>query len=460
MARHARLSPSSAFQWTTCTAAPGAQDGTPNESSEASRDGTMCHQMSEEILLHGYDPQSYLGRTMVFWIHPESDSNGEDWLDTLSQFCDPNVEYIAEVIVTQEHIDAVVAGTEYVLQQHALHGGELMAEQRVPIGHFTGEAGAEGTTDVLMLTPKTLVVSDFKYGRKKVFAYDVLMPEHVDFVTDRKIPEKVRANLQMASYALGALEKYGLFYDWTHVTMTIIQPFVQHVSEYTCTIDELLEVRDFLALKARETRDNPQFKPTVDACHFCRASGNCEAQTKMVVDMALDGFTDIETARPAPINESKLGTWYALLPLVNNWCESVALRVYQELSEGNPVIRDDGLAYKLVEGKMGGREWKDEAVVENAMLKLRVPEVIAYEKKLISPAKTEKLATPKKAKKGQPAPPPPAIAPTIWERLQEFIRQEPGKPAVALETDPRPAISKLDGFDDVGLDADLNSDLF
>lgn len=459
MGYHADLSPSGADQWTVCTAAPNAQRGIPNKSSDDSRGGTLCHQMSEEILKDGTVAQDYLGRTLLFWTHPESDSSGEMWSDEVGDNPDMCLEIEAELVVTQDHIDAVVTGTEFIRQLHTLHGGELMAEQRVPIGHFTGEEGAEGTTDVLILTEKRALIGDFKYGRNKVYTYDALEAEHTDFITKIHVPERVRANLQMASYALGAIEKYGLFYDWTHVTMVIVQPFVNHVSEYTCTIEELLEVRDFIAMKAEETRSNPQFVPSPDACHFCRKSGDCAAQTEAVAALALDGFTDLENAAPAHQPDYMLGNLYTLLPMVRDWCDAIAKRTRDALSAGLPVTRDDGLSYKLVAGKMGRRDWVSEEKAEEAMLSMRLGKDVMYERKLLSPAKLEKFAKAKKVKKGEQAEPP-VIGPTKWERLKKLITQERGQPVIAIETDPRPAVSSTDGFDDVGSDADLNSDLF
>ncbi len=364
----------------------------------------------------------------------------------------------ATITVTQEHIDAVTTGTDFVKQKHDLHGGELMAEQRVPIGHFTGEEGAEGTTDVLILTPKTLFVDDFKYGRSKVYAYEVITPAHRDIITGETVPEVVRANLQMACYALGAVEKYGLFHDWTHVTMTIIQPFVGHVSEYTCTIEELMDVRDFLAAKAEETRTNPQYVPSPSGCHFCRASGDCKAQKEMVVNLALEGFGDIETAKTARVKEHILGDLYAVIGLVSDWCSAVSERVRATLTSGEPVIRSDGLSYKLVDGRMGPRAWKDKAEAEKAMLSMRLGHEHIYEQSIISPTTAEKLAKVKKAKKGE-KPVPPVIGPTKWNRLQELITQSPGQASIALETDPRPAVSTTDGFEEVTTPND-NSDLF
>lgn len=452
---HAKLSPSSSDRWTSCTASVNAQEGIPNESSEASRDGTMCHQIAEEVLRDHTDPQSYLGRKLVFWA--TKDSRGEMWADAPDTHGPVIVE--AELTVLQEHIDAVVTATEFVQQLHTLHGGELEAEQQVPIGHFTGEKGASGRSDVILMTPKRIITVDFKFGRTKVYAYEVLEPAGTDIITGKHVPEVVRGNLQMSCYALGAIEKHGMFYDFEHVTMIIAQPFVQHVSEYTCTVEDLFKVRDFLAEKAEETRVNPQFVPSSSNCHFCRASGNCAAQTEAVAALALDGFTDLENAAPARQPDYMLGNLYALLPMVSDWCDAIAKRTRDALSAGLPVTRDDGLSYKLVAGKMGGRDWVSEEKAEEAMLSMRLGKDVMYERKLLSPAKLEKFAKAKKVKKGEQAEPP-VIGPTKWERLKKLITQERGQPVIAIETDPRPAVSSTDGFDDVGSDTDLNSDLF
>jgi len=310
---------------------------------------------------------------------------------------------------------------------------------------------------------RTLRIADFKFGRNKVDAYDIIEPERDCFVTGKRIPEKRRANLQMAAYALGAIEKYGLFYDWDFVSMTIIQPFVNHISEYTCTIAELMEVRDYLALKAEETRSNPQFVPSPDACHFCRASGDCAAQTQRVMELAVEGFDDLETAKPAPVKDHQLGTLYSLIPMVEDWCSAVSQRLRERLSEGNRVERPDGIGYKFVDGRMGRRYWENETVAEDHMERMRLGASVMYQRSLSSPAQLEKFTKVKRVKKGEPKPDP-LIGPTQWKRLEALIKQERGQPVIALETDPRPAVSSTDGFDDVGSEGvpntGLNDDLF
>jgi hypothetical protein len=155
MGHHARLSPSGAYRWTECTASPGASDGLPNDGTEAARVGTVCHQIQEECLLDpSRDLMSYLGRVMVFWIHPESDSNGENWRDEIApngEPIDPCLEFAHEVEVTEEMLDAVASALAFITEQVELLGGHLLVEQRVPIGQFTGEEGATGSADVIIL---------------------------------------------------------------------------------------------------------------------------------------------------------------------------------------------------------------------------------------------------------------------------------------------------------------------
>lgn len=463
MGYHAKLSPSSADRWTSCTASPDAQEGLPNEGSAAARQGTACHQISEEVLGSNTDPQDYLGRVMLFWTHAESDSNGEDWREAFGDNPDRDgVEFVHEVIVTQDMIDAVVTATSYVQEQVLLCGGTLECEQRVPIGHFTGEDGATGSCDVTILTEDTIYVKDFKYGRHPVDAYEIVAPSSVDVLTGETTPPKRRINLQMACYALGALELHGPFYDFKRVHVEIVQPFIGHLSEYECSIDELLAVRDWLAERAEATRSNPQYVPSQDNCHFCRRAGpTCEAQTQAVLATTLSNFDNLDEATPAPIKAHFLGDLYAKIGMVESWCKAVGVRVLETLRDGQPVLRSDGNSYKLVPGKAGARSWKDAGQAETTLKSMRLRDDQMYDYSLISPTSAEKLAKVKKAKKGQ-TPVPPVLGSRQWTKLQELITQRKPEenPVIVLATDERAPldVNGVGAFED--LDAQEADDPF
>lgn len=445
---HARLSPSSADRWTSCTASPAAQDGIPNENSDASRQGTTCHQMQEELLLNKeLEPQNYLGRTLVFWHDAENDVRGETWADQ-DGFCIPAAHVEAEVTVTEAMVDAVMSAVTFIREQHTLLGGEMLVEQRVPIGQFTGEDDAYGSADVILLGATWIAVFDSKFGRKRVAAAKVLQSERVDFITGEVHPEQRGPNLQMASYALGAVHEHDLFGAIEQATMVVVQPFIGHTDSYSCSIGELRDVERFMAAKAEETRSAPRYVPNFDNCFFCRAKGRCDAQTHRALSTVFDGFGEADVGTVSPPNLLTLGSQYALVPFVEQWAKDVTDATRKALSDGEPVVRGDGAAYKLVAGKTGARTWVDEAAAAEVLTRARLKREDMYVFKLISPTMAEKLASAKKPKKGE-APQPAALPPSKWRELQDLITRSEGAPTIALATDPRPALCKAEGFEDV-----------
>jgi hypothetical protein len=460
---HAVRSPSSAHRWVSCTASIGAQKGLKDPGNEDARGGTTCHQASAECLINNTpDASGYLGRKLVFWTHPESESQGETWLDEISERMATECELLHEVEVTQVMVDAIDSYITFIRNLHTVHGGDLLVETRVPVDHITLEQPdaahavdehgdpviPSGTSDTILLCPPWLIVADAKFGRKKVMAYDVIEPESMDPITLQVIPPKLRMNLQLALYMLGTLRKYGSQYPFTHATAIIVQPFLDHTSEYTCTIEELEELGRWITSRAREIDTNPRFDPSEDNCHFCRASGQCKAQQDAVAELVFGEFMDaidLDTAKPVPIAmDNKLGSKYAALPMIEEWMKSIHRLVRQELDQGRPVMRNDGKFYHLVPGRASKRMWKDPQEAE-ATLKAALPEDVIYEKSLISPTTVESLA--KRKRNG----PPPLLSEEQWETIQAtLIKQTPGEqnPVIALSTDPRePLPGAADGFE-------------
>ena len=450
--KHARLSPSSADRWTSCTASPAAQDGIPNSNSDASRMGTVCHQIAEECLLDdSKSPADFIGRKLVFWRHDESGSSGCDWSETFETMVNGSYDggllvVEAEVEVTEDMVAAVATGVAFVREQHMFLGGKMLIEQRVPVGQFTGEDDAFGSADVILLGDTWISVIDFKFGRKRVHASKLAAPQRVDFITGAVLPEQRGPNLQMACYALGAVHANDVFGEITTVTMTIVQPFLGFTDSYTCSIDELNATERFLSTKAAEVETNPVFSPSFDNCLFCLAKGNCDAQARKVLTTVFDMFDDHSGVLKQP-GVPSLGSQYALVHFVEQWAKDVVVATGAALAAGEPVVRDDGLSYKLVVGKKSARQWTDEAAATDTLTKARLRHDQMYSYSLISPAQAEQLAKVKKAKKGEPAVEP-VLNKTQWSNLAALIEQHDGNPQIALETDPRPAITRADGFTD------------
>lgn len=492
MGYHAKLSPSSASRWTECTASIMAQEGIPNQNSEASMNGTCGHQIGAECLSDpDLDPQDYLGRVMLFWSHDAAKTNGEDWREAFMveseddlglpviDYIPPIQEYTLDiegvgddlpmrdsgvftgtVTVDQDLVDAVSSYVDFVRERAALLGAEMHVEQRVPIGHFTGEEGATGTSDVVLVYGDTVESIDAKFGRHKVHACDTIVPARGEE------PPVERMNLQLSCYVLGSLEKHAKGRDIKRCKATIVQPFLNHVSEYECSIEELVDLRDnFLAVKAEETRTDPVYHPSYDNCHFCKARNpvdpakRCKARDEAVIHLVLDGFGDAgEPILKQPPPADQLGALYGALDFVRSWCDDISKRVFDELTAGRSVVRPDGLKYQLVQGRKGDRKWSDVEAAEKMLKHMRLRTDEMYTMKVIGPAAAEKMAHVPKRKKADA--PPPRLNKLQWQKLQTLITQAEGGMTVALETDARPALPmSAEGFVDVTDAVDDCSDL-
>lgn len=400
---HAKLSPSGASRWTSCTASPGEELGKPDSSSTAARAGSAKHLVSAECLEHKRDPDAYLGLSVVFGTDMESGKHYEGFDVT---------GIIVDHIVAIDEL-AVEHCRSYVNFIREIAGDDiLMVEQRVGIEHITGEVGAKGTSDTVIVGSDTLTIADAKFGMVKVNAIDA----------------DGRPNKQLAMYADGALNDFGWMGEFEFVRMIIVQPLIHHVSELTVTVAELRAFIDMIRTAAEATRTAPAYVPSSSNCNYCKARRTCVALERDVI-------TTVNQGDP-------LGDLYSKLPLVVQWIEDIKARTHEALSAGLTVERSDGHTYKLVIGKRGNRAWSDPAAVAT-VLKSSLEVKDMYSLHLISPADVEKLSKAKRNNK---------VSPELWATLQTLISQADGKPEVALSIDPRPAIAS--DFDDLTVTAD------
>lgn len=401
MTGHARLSPSGAHRWMACPGSAVLEAGLPDKGSVYADEGTAAHSLAAICL--------------------EDRTNAED--------------YIGEVIHVGERtftVDKAMAGyvQDYVkLVRGLAEGKTLLVEQRVPIGHLTGEESAEGTSDAIIVASDNLTVVDLKYG----------MGVEVSAIE----------NEQAMMYALGAYEKYGLLADFQTVSMYIHMPRLNYVSEYHITVGELQDFADRVQIAATNVSDatadgaNAEhfafeyLQPGEKQCKFCKAKATCPALRAEVLSLfsdnvaSADDFADMAIDKPtADTGDNFLSVAMSKIGLVEDWCKAVRGEVERR------VIAAGGqwLDYKLVQGKQGNRKWRDEGAVEAALKAMRLKQDEMYDRKLISPTTAEKLL-----KKASPA---------RWTKLQEHIVRGDGKPSVAHVTDPRPAMATTATADD------------
>ena len=155
---HAKLSPSSAERWMSCPGSVALNEGKDDKGSSYAAEGTAAHELAEKILC-GLDADSLVGQ------HAE---NGVQF----------TADMLRDVLKYTQQIRDLVAST----------GGTLHVEQRLPIGQWTDEAGAHGTSDAVIVAGDELIVADLKFGMGvEVSAVD---------------------NKQLMIYALAALDKF------------------------------------------------------------------------------------------------------------------------------------------------------------------------------------------------------------------------------------------------------------
>lgn len=439
---HALFSASSASKWMACHGALALEKGRPNTSSEAADEGTAAHTLAAWCLESDVSPdaEAFRGRR----------------IDVGKRTFEVDAEMVKHVNTYVRHVLSIAEGHELLVEQRVDYSRYLFGPKTTDVMHdgkscTPGEL-AFGTSDsVILRSDGELVVIDLKYGanpRNRVDAED---------------------NPQLMLYALGAYDQYSMLGDFDRVRMIIVQPRLEHVSEWTQTVEEL----EAFAKKAQLaqihglnllSRDPASIKPLdlnpgPKQCHWCRAKAICPALKDMVgtnVPAVADDFEDLTEVREnlaadgdvsaqAFIVEGEV-VWQEphpdTLELIEQWLKAQRAEIERRLFAGEALAD-----WKVVAGKRGNRAWSSKDEAETLLKGFRLKTEEMYDFTVISPTTAEKLA-----KAG-------TIGPRQWAKAQELITQAEGKPSVAPASDKRPGISVTATADDFDVVTDDGADL-
>lgn len=432
MAKHAKLSASSAERWIPCPGSVPLSKDYPNTSSEYADEGTAAHYLGSVCLANGTEPKQYLKRTILLM---EEVFSGEHY----ECFDDESVRNDAdrklnEFIVDDDMVEHVGKYVSDVRRVALGLNGNILVEQTLPLTFLTSEKDAAGTSDAVIISP-TLVVADLKYGMG--------------------VRVEAKDNPQLLMYASAAREQYSMVNEFEDVHVAILQPRLDHVSQYTyshASIDLFEEKVKQAVIRVEEAEKihaeggdlSGYLQPTEKGCQWCKHKANCTALAAYVAEQIeadfedLSGVEDIEhyvNVKVEPYDPETISRKMKSLGLIEMWMKAVRGEVESLLLKGLPVP-----GYKLVEGKMGHRKWANEQEAEAMMKSMRLKEDEMYDKKVISPTTAEKVLK---------------ESPKRWTRLKELITQTRGGPSVAPESDKRPAMVITPVGDDM---EDLSND--
>ncbi len=392
MSGHSTLGPSQAKRWINCTGSVAlCAKAPPQAPNYNAAEGTVAHDIAEKFVTGKIDSLE-----MMALIGTSRKQEGFD-VEVIEEMFDGAVEY-KELIDADRDMLTRLPGSIKV---------EGHAEVKV---HATSvDERVWGTSDyVLLKRGKKLIVYDYKFGQGVI----------VD-------PEE---NEQGALYLIGAIDSLVKTEAFDELEIVIHQPRGRHaegpVRRWVASKEWLAKFRAIAKAAAAQTLQPNAPLKAGDWCRWCAAKPFCPEVRKGAQEAAMTTFDvpapttpqkamdKIGEVRLLPVE--KLVAMLKWEPAVKALMEAAKDVIRERLTNGIPVP-----GVKLVDGREGNREWisEDEVVAEFAPT---LGKDALYEKKLLSPAKIEKIVGKK-------------------HKLDHLVTRKPGEKAIAWDNDPRPA---------------------
>lgn len=387
--KHAILSPSAAHRWLHCTPAPRVEAEFPETTSEYAEEGRLAHSVCELAAKKKFtvmNNRAYNSRLKKLKADPKWD---DEMLSTAATY----VEHLTEHAMRFEHAPYVAL------------------EVQVDITDYAPEAF--GTCDCIMIDGDELIITDYKHGKG--------------------VPVSAQDNPQMLLYALGALKLYRPIYGdmIRRVSTYIDQPRLDSYDGASMTVEELLAWGESIKPKAAAAfMGTGEFAPG-EWCRFCRAKAKCRARANQ--NTALEDFKDcIPLGRSIPMQTEYDATGFKPSNcLTDEEIGALLVRAeglvawYNDLKEYALVACLNGKTipgWKAVEGR-STRAWTDQDAALEALMAGGVEEAIIYDRVPKTLAQLEKVIGKQR----------------FGELVGGMITKSPGKPALAAESDKRPA---------------------
>jgi hypothetical protein len=256
-------------------------------------------------------------------------------------------------------------------------------------------------------------------------ADDIRIADSMCHITDLKFGKGVQVwaeeNTQLMLYALGTFQDLGHLYDIDFFHLVIHQPRLDHVDEWTISIQDILiwAERVVKPVVKEALGDSAHFEAG-EHCRWCPAKGTCAHRAQWVFANLVNEMDDLDPGELKPVglmDNAMLAQSMDLVAMVRSWCTDIETHVMSEVQKGHDIG-----GWKLVEGR-SNRAWKDESKAEAALRatkKLKVAEI--FPRKMISVSAAEKALGKK------------------HDIFQTQVEKPRGKPKLAPPSDPRQSI--------------------
>ncbi len=378
MTAHATLSASGSERWLACPPSALLEKQFPDERSEYAAEGTFAHSLAElhiKAYLSLIPAKEYTKRLKQLKQNPFYSQEMEDYVQS---YFDLAVEKINQAL--SETKDATV-----------------LSEQRLDFSPWV--PGGFGTGDLVIISDGVLEIVDLKYGKG--------------------VPVAAEGNTQMRLYGLGAINQYGVLYDFGTVRMTIVQPRLDSISSAEMSVNELVAWgEEYVKPRAELAIQGKGEYNTGDHCQFCRAKAVCRARAEANLELARYDFQP-----PSILSVEEIADILTRADELQRWAKDVQdYALEQAINHG---VKFPG--WKLVEGR-SNRKYTDEEAIAKILLSEGYSESEIYTKTLLGISTMEKAIGKKR----------------FAELLGDLVIKPAGKPTLVPESDKRPEIQTVE----------------
>lgn len=385
---HALLGASSAHRWLICPPIARLEEQFKDRGSSFAEEGTAAHELAELALAKRFKllaTRSVNAKLKKF--RSENSYYDQSMEDYVEAYCDLVEERV------NHYQDAVI---------------EL--EQKVDFTKWVPEGF--GTSDVVVLADNTIEIIDLKYGKG--------------------VPVDAYLNPQLMLYALGAVDKYDIIYEFETVRMTIVQPRLDNVSTFEIDKEELLYWADnYVAPRAAQAWEGTgEWTITDDVVKFSKV----RAQLRLRAERNFSLVDKYELKESPLLTNEEIAEILDRAPEIKKWLDHVEqYALNKALTEG-----EEFPGWKVVAGRSNRKISDEESLLflleaegfdDDEILKPRALQAIGQLEKVVGKKRFAELAS-------------------------DFIVKPEGKPVLVAEKDKRPALNSmedaLNDFEGVG----------